>query len=134
MAVLAANVRRAAAENTLTLPFRIPPQEWFTLRQAGAVMGLAESTVEKLYDRGEFKGHRHNAGKGVREHKRILRASLVGYMIRTADYTDESFADQYIAALSYFPRETLLRISAQAQALAYQGAGSPASSAAEQRR
>lgn len=118
MPALAANVRKAAAEQTLALPFRVPPQDWFTCRSAGAVMGLAESTVEKLYDRGEFAGHGHNAGEGVRTHKRITRASLIAYMVRTADYTDESLADAFVACLAHLPPATLLRVAATATRLA----------------
>jgi hypothetical protein len=111
MSALAASVRRSAAEATLALPFRVPPQEWFTLRQAGAVLGLSESTVEKLYDAGQLTGHSHNAGRGVRAHKRVLRAALVAYAIRTADYSDESLLDAYRSCLRHFPREALLAIA-----------------------
>ncbi|MBI5689272.1 MAG: helix-turn-helix domain-containing protein [Verrucomicrobia bacterium] len=115
---MSARTRQAAEQATLALPFRVPPQEWFTLRQAGAVLGLAESTVEKLYDKGELTGHRHNAGRGERDHKRVPRAALIAYLIRTADYTDESFADLYCAALPHLPAATLLRIARQANRLA----------------
>lgn len=115
MPLVTANTRRAAAEKTLTLPFRVPPQDWFTCRQAGAVMGLAESTVEKLYDNGEFAGHGHNAGDGLRSHKRITRTSLIAYMIRTADYDDDSFGDCIVACLAHLPPATLLRIAEEAR-------------------
>ena len=118
MSLLSANVRRSAAEATLTLPFRVPPQEWFTLRQAGAVLGLAESTVEKLYDQGLLTGHSHNAGRGERSHKRVLRAALLAYAIRTADYTDDSLADAFEACLDHLPAATLLRIAARSHRLA----------------
>lgn len=112
------HLRHAAERDTLALPFRVPPQEWFSLKQAGAVIGLAESTAEKLYDLGELTGHSHNAGKGERKHKRILRTSLIAYAIRTADYTDESLADALIAALPHLPKATLQRISEHARRLA----------------
>lgn len=114
MPVLTANVRRAAAEQTLELPFRVPPQEWFTLRQAGAVLGLAESTVEKLYDKGALTGHSHNAGDDQRKHKRVLRVSLIAYAVKTADYHDEGLADLLIGCLRHLSRDLLLRISAAA--------------------
>lgn len=112
-----ATARKAAAAATLSLPFRMPPQEWFTLRQAGAVLGLSESMVEKLYDGGALTGHHHNAGQGQRLHKRIPRASLIAYAVATADYADESLADAYVAALTHLPAETLLRIANAARQL-----------------
>jgi hypothetical protein len=116
---VSAPVRRAAAEATLTLPFRIPPQEWFTLRQAGAVLGLSESMIEKLYDQGALTGHSHNAGeKKLRETKRIPRIALVAYAVRTADYTDESFLDALLACLPALPPPSLLRLADQARKLA----------------
>lgn len=115
---LSASVRKSAADATLALPFRVPPQDWFSLRQAGGVLGLAESTVEKLYDGGHLTGHSHNAGDGLRKHKRIMRGVLIAYAIRTADYTDESLADAYLAALAHLPAPTLLRIAETARRLA----------------
>lgn len=108
-------LRKAAERDTLTLPFRVPPKEWFTLRESGAVLGLAESTAEKLYDQGALTGHSHNAGKGLRDHKRVLRISLIAYAIRTADYTDESLADALVACLRHLPPATLLRLAEEAR-------------------
>lgn len=111
-------VRRAAEQATLALPFRVPPQEWFTLQQAAAVLGLNESTTERLYDRGDLTGHSHNAGHGKRSHKRVLRIALVAYAIRTADYTDDSLADALIACLPHLPAAALLRIASACQRIA----------------
>lgn len=111
MAQNLASLRRRAAEQTLALPFRVPPQEWFTLQKAGDVLGLAESTAEKLYDRGDLTGHSHNAGKGLRDHKRVLRVSLIAYAVRTADYTDESLGDSLIAACHHLPASTKERLA-----------------------
>lgn len=130
MSALSANVRKKAAEATLTLPFRIPPQEWFTLREAGAVLGISESTVEKLYDKGVLTGHSHNAGSGQRDHKRVLRAALIAYAIRTADYDDESLSDLYCAPLPHFPAATLLEIARRANRQAIEKPLSPARASA----
>lgn len=117
---IASKVSKAAAQQTLSLPFRIPPLEWFTLRQAGAVLGLAESTVEKLYDAGHLTGHSHNAGRGLREHKRVLRVSLIAYAMRTADYDDASLTEALINCLTHLPAETLLAVADAARRLAAQ--------------
>lgn len=111
--------RSRSHDGQLSLPFRIPPQEWFTLKQAGAVVGLSESTVEKLYDSGQLTGHSHNAGAGLRDHKRVLRIALVAYAIRTADYDDESLGESLISCLGHLPPATLLRLAEKARHLAH---------------
>lgn len=118
MTALAASTRKSAERATLMLPFRVPPQEWFTIPQAAAVIGLGESAVEKLYDKGAFTGHSHNAGAGHRKHKRILRVALIAYLVKTADYDDESLTDLYCSALPNFSSAALLRIAHDATRLA----------------
>lgn len=100
------------------MPFRIPAKEWFGPREAGEVLGLSERTIEELYDRGAISGHRHNAGEGKRMTKRIPRAWLVAYALRTADYDDESLAEALLATLPHLPAATLLRLAEQARRLA----------------
>lgn len=115
------NLRKYAAEQTLELPFRIPAQEWFTLRQAGQALGLSETTIEKLYDRGELTGHSHNAGAGERLHKRVLRSTLIAYALRTADYDDASLDQALVSSLTALSPERLLRIADQLRRLAANG-------------
>ena len=119
-ATLSAPVRLAAAKATLELPFRIPNKEWFTLREAGVVLGLSESTMEVLYDRGELTGHSHNAATGQRKARRVLRVSLVTYAVRTADYTDESLIDAVFGCLPQMPAPALLRLSIEARRVAFE--------------
>ncbi|MBI5768742.1 MAG: helix-turn-helix domain-containing protein [Verrucomicrobia bacterium] len=128
MSAVAARIRKAAAQSTQELPFRFPiAQEWFTLRQAAAVLGLTESTIERLYDRGELTGHSHNAGRGERDHKRVLRASLLAYALRTADYDDASLDDAFLAALTPLSAARLLNLADRIRQLAT--AGTPFSGA-----
>lgn len=119
MPALTANVRHAAARATLALPFRVPPQEWFSIREAAAAAGMKETFIEELFDAGvQLSGHTHNGGAGKRRTKRIPRVWLVAYLIRTADYTDESLADALITCLPHLPATTLLRIAEHARRLA----------------
>ncbi len=109
---------RASSPGQLHLPFRIPPKDWFGPREAGAVLGLSERTVEELYDRGAISGHRHNAAGGKRMTKRIPRVWIVAYALRTADYDDQSLGDALLATLPQLPAATLLRLADQARRLA----------------
>lgn len=124
MSTVPASIRRAGERDTLALPFRIPLKEFFGLKEAGAVMGLSESMVEKLYDQGHITGHSHNAGAGHRKHKRVLRVALVAYAIRTADYTDDSLTQALEACLPHLPTVVLLAIAARCRDLVAQNVAS----------
>lgn len=101
-----------------SIPFPLPAGQWFTFQKAGEVLGLSESYIEKLYDLGSLTGHSHNAGRGQRMHRRILRLSLVAYAISTADYGDESLGDEILLALPHLPKSTLQRVIGEARRLA----------------
>ncbi len=125
MSALTANVRHAAAKQTLSLPFRVPPQDWFSIKQMAALRGMKDTFIEEVYDAGhDLSGHNHNskgAVKGKRMTKRIPRVWAISYMIKTADYTDESLCDALISTLPHLPPETLMRISNEARKLAMEG-------------
>jgi len=113
MPALSAATRKRAEQATLELPFRVPPQDWFTLQQAARAIGLGESATEKLYDQGQLTGHSHNAGSGLRDHKRVLRVSLVAYLLRTADYEDtHSLVDSLLSSFRHCPLSILELLAA----------------------
>lgn len=114
---LTASIRKRAEQATLELPFPFPEKEWFSLRSAGAVLGICESVAEKLYDQGQLTGHSHNAGSGQRMHKRVLRVSLLAYAIRTKDYDDDSIGQALIGCLHRLPVETLHQLTEAAALL-----------------
>jgi hypothetical protein len=110
------STRRAAAQATLELPFRIPAKEWFSLGEAAALCGMGESFMEKLFDaaaekgEGEIFGHRHNAGAGARMTKRIPRLFLVAYLLKTATYDNDALVDCLIGSLRHCSRDQQHRI------------------------
>ena len=108
MPTITASTRRAAAAATLHLPFRVPAKEFLTIREVAALTELSVSAVEKLYDQGQLSGHSHNGGAGVRDTKRILRTAVVAYMIRTADYCDDSLADLLASCLRSLAEQHLV--------------------------
>lgn len=112
MPSLSSATRKRAEQATLELPFRVPPQDWFTLQQAGKVLDLGESAVEKLYDQGQLTGHSHNAASGQRFTKRVLRVSVVAYLIRTADYDAHSLADSLLGSFRYCSLAILEQLAA----------------------
>lgn len=115
---LAAPVRHAAAKATLELPFSIPAKEWFSLAEAAGLCGMGETFMEKLFDaadengKGEIFGHKHNAGTGARNTKRIPRVFVVAYMIKTATYDNDALVDCLVACLRNCSREQKRRVHA----------------------
>lgn len=119
MPALGTMLRRAAAGETLALPFSIPSKESFTFRELADLSGMSESYVEKKFDEGtQLSGHVHNGGKGERMSKRVPRAWAICWLIATAQYDDESLADAFVAALRRLPVATLERIARAATELA----------------
>lgn len=100
-----------ADDQTLHLPFAIPAKEWFAPREAAGLLGLSERTILDLYDQGQLSGHHHNAGAGRRDTKRIHRAWLVAYAVRTADYEDASLIEALAACAPRLSPAACLRLA-----------------------
>lgn len=108
---ISSNIRKAAERETLTLPFRVPPQETFTIAQLSALCGMKSTFVEEQFDAGKtLAGFEFCGGAGLRHSKRIPRAWAVAFLVRHATWTDESLTDAYVACLAHLPAEALLRI------------------------
>ena len=123
-------VLKSAAKATLALPFKVPPQNFLTLRQAAGVAGLSESSIEALYDAGKLTGNTHpsitgDGGKTKerRATKRVLSVALAAYLVKTGDYTDESLADILVGCLPYLPAATRARISIELRRIDGGGGG-----------
>lgn len=100
------------ADNSLHLPFAIPAKEWFSPREAAAVIGVSERFIEKLYDEGrQLAGHSHNGGTGARMTKRIPRTWILSYLLRTATYDDASLIDALCAAAPRLTPTACLQIA-----------------------
>jgi len=116
---LSASVRRSAAKATLTLPFRIPLKDAFTIREVAELCGMKETFVEERFDAGvDLAGFKFPGTTGKRHSKRIPYAWAVAFYVKHATWDDESIADAYVACLSHFPTPTLLRIAETSRRLA----------------
>lgn len=111
---LPVHVRQAAARSTMELPFRLPAKDWFSLREAAALCGMAESFIEKVFDEGRLmSGNEHNAATGQRMTKRIPRAWLATYLVRTARYDVDTMAEAFIDAARQFTPEIQRHIAGE---------------------
>lgn len=61
----------------------------FKICEAAELIGMSARFVEDRFDDGELYGHEHNGRAGKRFSKRIVRESLLGYLVRTANYDSE---------------------------------------------
>lgn len=106
-----APVRKAAARATLTLPFSVPPQNTFLVRELAALCGMKDTFIEEQFDAGKkLSGFGFNGGAGKRDSKRIPRAWAIAFLCEHARWEDDTLADAYCAALRHFSREQLLRV------------------------
>lgn len=105
-------MRAHTTPGQLHLPFAIPAKEWFSPGEAGRLLGLSSRMIEKLYDEGtQLAGHSHNAGTGQRMTKRIPRAWLVAYAVKTATYDDQSLTEALLTSIAHLPPPTLLKLA-----------------------
>lgn len=122
MSRLVANVRHAAARDTLQFDWLLGERQWWTFKAIESVTGLSDSFVEKLWDDAQhdlhIAGHEYNAGKGQRMTKRVPRAFVVTLLVKSARYTASEKLDSYLSCLREFTREELITISREAQRLA----------------
>lgn len=117
---VAAPVRHAAARATLTLPFRVPTKEAITIAELAGFTGMGATFIEEQFDAGKnLSGYRFNGGEGKRHSKRIPRAWAVAFIVKHADWDDETLEAAYVDALSHFPAPALLRIAEHARALVH---------------
>lgn len=113
-----AAARHAAAAATLHLPFRLPVKETLTIRELAELSGMKPTFLEEQFDEGQtLSGFRFNGGAGRRDSKRIPRAWATAFLVRHADWTDESLADAIIGAVRHFNRPMLLRVRAGVDSL-----------------
>ncbi len=126
MPALTANVRHAAARDTLALPFRVPPKDVFTIREVAELSGMKETFVEEQFDAGrELAGFKFNGGAGKRHSKRIPRAWAVAFLVKHATWHDESLLEAYRGCLRHLPTSALLVIAADCHRLAQEKPFSP---------
>lgn len=117
---VSAPVRHAAARATLTLPFRLPTKEAITIAELASLTGMGATFIEEQFDAGKnLSGYRFNGGAGKRHSKRIPRAWAIAFIVKHADWDDETLEEAYIAALAHFPAPALFRISDAARALVH---------------
>lgn len=109
------------------LPFELGFREWHSPRSVGEVIGMSEGFVEKLFDEGrQLSGHVHNAGRGVRETKRIPRVWVAAYLMRTARYDLDTLVQAITAGFRRLSTPLLRRIVAAAEAEIDRREGRPA--------
>ncbi len=75
------------AARQLSFNYLLGNQEWFTIQETAKIIGMSVRFVENLFDEGEqLSGHEHNGGNGHRNTKKIPRAWIEAYLVKTAAY------------------------------------------------
>jgi hypothetical protein len=89
---------------------RIPPGDWFTLEQVGAIFGMSKSWAEETYDCGLISGHSHGR---IRKTRRVPRSWIVAYAANSADYALCDLTAEIARAANSLPTPTRREIAAR---------------------
>jgi len=92
--------------------FKLPPGDWFSANEAAALIGVSASFVEKEWDRGLLFGLSLCAGAGKRKRRRIHRAAVITYLIRSSDSVDDSLAAAFEACVPQLSHSQLFNLRA----------------------
>jgi hypothetical protein len=104
--------------DTPRFDFLLPAtKQWFHLGEIAKLIGMSESFVEVLYDRGEISGHEYNAGTGQRMAKRVPRAFVVALLVKSARYNAETKQQAFLSCLHEFSADQLRQIATAANCL-----------------
>jgi hypothetical protein len=84
-------------------------QEWFTVKEAAAVLGRTPQFVRDAFEQQKLLGFAFN-GRGEKDAARrrsiqISRASILIYMMQAANFRSEDFADRVDELVSKLTRE-----------------------------
>jgi len=77
-------------------------QEWFTTREAAQILGRTAQYVRDCFEAGSLAGHRiaaRAASGATRYYYQFHRDSLQLYLLETANYTPDDFADRMAALI-----------------------------------
>ncbi len=82
----------------------------YRISEVAEIIGMSPRFVEERFDEGDLYGHEHNGRAGKRMSKRIIRESLLAYLVRTANYDSEMRLDLARQVLDTFAGEDLRRL------------------------
>lgn len=118
------SVRKAAAEATLQFDWLLGDKNFFSFLDLAGRLGLSDSFIEKLWDDKRHplhvSGHEYNAGKGVRNTKRVARVFALRLLVSSARYTQDEKLNALLACLREFSADELLALADAARQRAAQ--------------
>jgi excisionase family DNA binding protein len=71
--------------------FLVPRKEWHTPQEMARYSGMELSFIYEAIQQGKICAHGHNAATGSKEHYRIRRDAVIGYLLGSARYEPADF-------------------------------------------
>ena len=91
----------------------LPRKPFLRAKEVGKLLGLSDSTIEKLIDLGQLDCHEYNGGHGLRMTRRIPRQSVVLLLLKSKDFAVEDYLSGIMWLLSQLSFVELSSINAQ---------------------
>lgn len=106
------NELTAANAQTSDFAYLVPTgQEWLTVQEVAAVLGVSDQCVRDCFESGKLCGHRFNGrsvkGQAQRHRLMIRRDSLLLFLAESANYDKQLFLDRFSETLHALPRDWL---------------------------
>lgn len=94
----------------LSFDYMLGTRRQFRINEVAAIIGMSARFAEDLFDAGQLSGHEHNAGKGLRKSKTVLREWIQAYLLKTAKYDSAMRLQMATEILDTFSPEDLLEL------------------------
>ena len=81
--------RRLLKEGETLFGSMVPRKTWHTIPETKGYLGISESSVHNLIADGQLACIEHNNGSGERQHRRVLRDSILTYLVLNYSLSSE---------------------------------------------
>ncbi|MDR2807310.1 MAG: hypothetical protein LBB11_04130 [Puniceicoccales bacterium] len=96
--------------------FMVPKQEWFSPKEMASIVGKTDQYIRDAFDNQKILGHTLNGrsprGKEKRKSYQIHREGVILYLLETANYSSEDFAERIGELIRSKPESVLKKIKA----------------------
>ncbi|MDR0418021.1 MAG: hypothetical protein LBH08_01115 [Puniceicoccales bacterium] len=94
--------------------FMVPDQEWFSPKEMASIVGKTDQYIRDAFDNQKILGHVANGrsprGQEKRKTYQIHRDGVLLYLLETANYSPEDFAERIAEIIRSKPEMTLKKI------------------------
>ena len=94
--------------------FMVPEKTWFSPKEMANIVGKTDQYIRDAFDNQKIFGHTSNGrsprGQEKRKTYQIHRDGILLYLLETANYSPEDFAERIVDLIRLKPETTLKKI------------------------